>query len=272
MFKKAFVMTAILGICSTQLLAKPPHADMDVEWHSKAQARADRMAEFLELDDAQQALFEVVIEAKMDAQELKHDGRQLKKMIFMGYTSGQMNKREIRQRAEAMQLNALNTHQNAFNAHMDFLASLNDEQREKLLSKVTMRNADLKSKAIERSETKGMDKMDKMSDFLALNAEQQALLEQLKLAKQDVHTLHIESHFSRIQTDPLLLKGEITEAELQSRIESFHLALVSAQTTALDAMFEWVDSLSDEQKQQLNSKSQGQMYRPQRSGRPSPHR
>ena len=135
MMKKTLVLTFLLGLVSTPLWAKPPHAGSASEVHSKAQAKADQMAEFLGLDDQQQALFDAVLDAKMDARTLKHEGRQLKRTLMTGYASGQLSKREVRRRVGEAQQNALNTHQNAFNAHMDFVASLNEEQRSKLIQK-----------------------------------------------------------------------------------------------------------------------------------------
>lgn len=270
--KKTLVLTFLLGLVSTPLWAKPPHAGSASEVHSKAQAKADQMAEFLGLDDQQQALFDAVLDAKMDARTLKHEGRQLKRTLMTGYASGQLSKREVRRRVGEAQQNALNTHQNAFNAHMDFVASLNEEQRSKLIQKMDHRLEKSEKHQSEKMGPKGQSRLDRMSEHLSLDADQQVLLEQLKIAAEDLHSIRMEAHQSRKEVFPLLLKGEVTEAELQIELESHHAEVVKAQSSTVEAMFELVDSLSDAQKSMLRTKHRGENNRPQRSGRPSPQR
>jgi uncharacterized membrane protein len=273
MMKKGIVLTLLLGLSSSPLWAKPPQNGQSFEQHhSKGEARADKVAEFLDLDENQQALFEAVIEAKTDVHSLKREGHQLKRTIVMGYASGQLSKRDVRQKVEAAQQDALNTHQNAFNANMDFVASLSDAQREKWLQKMDSRS-DKEASAHEGPHgSKGHGRLEQMATALELDGSQQALLEELKAAIQETHELHKAGHQSRKAILPQLLKGDISEAELQAKLDAQHEAVAAAQSETIELMFALIDSLSDAQKLSLTTKRTGDHKRPQRSGRPSPHR
>lgn len=263
MIKNALILTLLMA--SMPLWATPPHLSPD---RSQDQHRGKEMIEHLGLDASQQDLFYTMVDAKKEVHTLRKDGHVAKRQILAGYASGELTKRQVRQKVKTFQIDAMIVHQNALNVHLDFVLSLDDSQREKLFEKMSSRPDKTSHK---RERLKRQDGLHKKVERLSLDEAQMALFESLQVKQEELHALKKESHQILKQSFDSFLIGEISEDEIQVQFLLNHEELTDIQHDTVEAMFALVDGLTDVQVAQLISKPLGG-ERPQRSGRPTPVR